>query len=104
MKHLDCCELKMEAAGRFRGRASVFDVTDLTGDVIDRGAFRESIRKRGGSVVLLNQHDPTDAIGHVTLQERRDGLHVQGTLVMELKSAQEAWIRLRAGIISGLSI
>ena len=104
MKHIDCCELKTEGEGTFRGRASVFGNVDLVGDVIEPGAFRDAIRQRGDSVVLLNQHNPADAIGRVSLEERADGLHVRGQLVLGLKSAQEAWIRLKSGIVDGLSI
>ncbi|MGL4973798.1 MAG: HK97 family phage prohead protease, partial [Bosea sp. (in: a-proteobacteria)] len=55
---------KVEADGMFEGYASLFQVPDLGRDVVEPGAFAESLRRRGpAGVKLLWQHDPAEPIG-----------------------------------------
>ena len=50
--------------GSFSGYASVFGEVDLGKDVIERGAFLNSLVERGAKGVrMLYQHDPNEPIG-----------------------------------------
>jgi HK97 family phage prohead protease len=90
--------------GRFVGQASVYDVVDSYGDKVVRGAFTKTIAKHGGEIVILSQHNPSDPIGKAKLFDRHDALWIEGQLELELPSAREAYIRLKKGLVDGISI
>lgn len=92
--------------GSFEGYASLFDVTDLGGDVIVPGAFRDSLRSRGPrGIKMLFQHDPNEPIGvWDELTEDARGLFVRGRLTLEVARAREVLALMRAGALDGLSI
>jgi len=99
-------ELKsLDAAGRFAGYASVFDVVDAQRDVVKRGAFLRTLAGRVGEIKLLWQHQMEEPIGFFTAMfEDAKGLYVEGQLMLELARAAEAHALLKAGVVSGLSI
>jgi hypothetical protein len=92
--------------GLFEGYASLFGVADLGKDVVEPGAFRDSLARRGpGGVKLLWQHDPAEPIGRwVALSEDARGLFVRGQLSMAVARAREIHALMREGAIDGLSI
>lgn len=95
----------LDSKGRFAGYASVFNVVDNQHDVILRGAFHNTIRRGLDHVKFLWQHQQDEPIGVITeLSEDAHGLYVQGTLLLNVQRAQEAYSLLKAGAISGLSI
>ncbi len=90
--------------GVFDGLASTFGTPDRAGDVIEPGAFRDSLA-RAGRIKMLWQHDPRAPIGiweHI--EETAAGLAVKGRLVLEVQQAREALALLRAGAVDALSI
>lgn len=100
--------LRLEDLGdaEFAGYASVFGVADSAGDVVARGAFTASLRKRPAAEVrLLYQHLATEPIG-VWQQIREDshGLFVRGRLICDVARGREVMALIREGAISGLSI
>jgi hypothetical protein len=92
--------------GRFEGYAALFDVVDMGADVIQRGAFRETLRQRGsGGIRMLFQHDPAQPVGvweYLTEDDR--GLFARGRLATGSPRAAELLALLRAGALDGLSI
>lgn len=94
------------ADGTFSGYASIFGKADLTGDLIEPGAFARSLRQRGpAGIRMLFQHDPAQPIGvWCDIREDRRGLVVTGRLTLEVGRAREVLSLLRAGAIDGLSI
>lgn len=90
----------------FEGYASLFDIPDLGRDVVLRGAFAESLARRGaGGVRMLWQHDPAEPIGRwLSIVEDRRGLRVRGSLNPVVGRARELAALLREGAIDGLSI
>lgn len=90
----------------FSGYASLFNVADLSGDMLLPGAFRASLGRRGGAgVKMLYQHDPARPIGRwLQIDEDRKGLRVTGLLHTEVAAAREARSLIGAGILDGLSI
>ncbi|PZO81672.1 MAG: HK97 family phage prohead protease [Mesorhizobium amorphae] len=92
--------------GTFAGYASLFHVADLGRDVVEPGAFRRSLDKRGASGVrMLFQHDPAQPIGTwLELKEDRRGLFVRGRLATGAAKAREVLSLMEAGAVDGLSI
>lgn len=105
LKHADLhLEIKaMEADGTFVGMASVYDMLDLGGDVVRKGAFTKSI-KESKQVPILWQHDADEVIGMGTLTDTKEGLQIDGRLDMEDPVAVNAYRKLKIGFIKGLSI
>ena len=97
---------RIEPDGAFEGYASLFRIADLGKDVVEPGAFRESLVRRGpGGVKLLWQHDPTEPIGRwLELREDTRGLYVRGRLSLAVARAREIHALMRDGAIDGLSI
>ncbi len=100
----DCKSI--DASGVFTGYAARFNSADLGRDLIEPGAFRESLASRGpAGVRMLFQHDPAEPIG-VWLELREDarGLFARGRLISEIARGREVLSLMRAGAIDGLSI
>jgi len=96
----------VEASGTFSGYASIFGKADLGGDLVEPGAFAESLAARGVSgVKMLFQHDPAEPIGvWEELVEDDIGLLARGRLMPEVARAREVLSLMRAGALDGLSI
>ena len=56
---------------RFAGYAAVFDRADRGGDVVRGGAFARSLKRQGGAVPLLWQHEAGRPIGRIEYLKRR---------------------------------
>ena len=70
----------------FAGYASVFGMVDSQNDVIMKGAFSRTLKKRRGEVKLLWQHQVDEPIGVFTLiREDSHGLYVEGRLLLDLQ-------------------
>lgn len=94
--------------GVFEGYGSVFGVKDSYGDVVDSGAFAESLKKHqaaGTLPALLWQHNPGKPIGVYTeMREDEKGLFVRGKLALSTEQGREAYELLKMGALRGLSI
>ena len=92
--------------GRFEGYGSVFGNKDLGNDVIEKGAFSKSLRKRTAKgVKLLYQHKSDMPIGVFDeIKEDEHGLVVKGRLALKTQAGAEAYELLKMGALDGLSI
>ncbi len=64
IKHAPLPLSGISVSGMFEGYASLFGTADLGRDVVLRGAFAESLRKRApAGVKMLWQHDAAEPIG-----------------------------------------
>lgn len=95
--------------GSFTGYGSVFGVEDSYGEVVQPGAFAESLSSlaaKSRNVPILWQHEWNKPLGVYTdISEDDTGLKVSGQLlVKDVKLAQEAHALMRAGAVTGLSI
>lgn len=101
-------ELKAEDEdeGVFEGYGSIFNNTDLGNDVIKKGAFTKSLRKKGAKgIKMLYQHKSDMPIGVFTkMSEDEKGLYVKGQLAMQTQAGREAYELMKMGALSGLSI
>lgn len=96
----------IEADGTFEGYASLFGRTDLSGDIVEPGAFADSIARRGiAGIRMLWQHDPNEPIGAwLDIREDKAGLFVKGRLTEDVARAREVLGLMRDGALDGLSI
>lgn len=96
------------ADGTVEGYGSVFGVKDSYADIIQKGAFADSIkthREAKSMPALLWQHDAAQPIGIWTeMAEDDNGLKLKGQLAMDTAKGKEAHALLKMGAISGLSI
>lgn len=92
--------------GGFEGYASLFRVPDLGKDVVELGAFSQSLLRRGpAGIKLLWQHDPGEPIGRwLSLAEDAHGLFVRGRLSLGVRRARDIHALMRDGAVDGLSI
>lgn len=100
-------DLDAAARGEFMGYASVFGNVDLGGDVVERGAFADTLRKRGADgVAMLWSHDPRSVpIGKwLDLQEDERGLVARGRLTLDIPRARDVHAAMKEGTLKGLSI
>lgn len=101
-------QLKLKAlddSGAFSGYASTYGPpADMVGDIVERGAFSQSIAQQGKGYPLLWAHDQASPIGVAKVSDSRDGLICDGSLVMADPIAQRAYAHLKAGSVKGLSI
>jgi len=96
-------------AGEFEGYASTFGNLDSGGDIVEPGAFIESVvaaKRDGRNIPMLWQHDQREPIGvWKDISEDAKGLFVRGTLILDGdQTAQRAYGKLKAGALGGMSI
>lgn len=98
----------LDEGGYFEGYASMFGVQDSDGDVIVKGAFRNSLERAaetGRMPKMLWQHDYRQIIGKwMEMREDDNGLWVKGRLIMEVRQGQEAYALLKAGVLDAMSV
>ncbi len=92
--------------GTFEGYASLFNREDLGHDVIQPGAFHDSLSGRDAKAIkMLFQHNPAEPIGvWDVIREDANGLYVKGRLTLAVAKAREVLALMRAGALDGLSI
>ena len=90
-----------ENKGEFTGYASVFGNVDLGGDIVERGAFQKSLRRKGyRKVKMLYQHDTKQPIGVFDMiKEDENGLFVKGRLAMQTQKGREVYELMKMGAI-----
>lgn len=96
-------------SGEIEGYASVFGNVDSYNEIVEPGAFVDSLvkaRQTGRKIKMLWQHDPHQPIGvWDDLAEDSKGLWVKGRLFKDkVAKAGEAYELLKEGGLDGLSI
>ncbi len=81
----------LPGTGVFEGYASLFGKRDQQGDVVQAGAFAQSLRIKGpDNIRMLFQHNPAEPVGTwIDLQERQRGLWVRGRLNLKVQRGRE---------------
>jgi HK97 family phage prohead protease len=107
LRRLDAPARLSDLAGdEFEGYASLFNLPDGAGDVVARGAFTTSLRRRPPDQVrMLYQHSALEPLGvWQTIREDARGLYVRGRLVLDVRRAREVRSLVAEGALNGLSI
>jgi len=108
-------EFKIEDAdssskfGVIRGLASAFGNIDLGDDVIEKGAFNQTIKQNKGKFPILADHNPYKQIGwNLQAEETDAGLLVEGEIDLENADGRNKYAlakkALEIGAQMGLSI
>ena len=92
--------------GEFEGYGSVFGNKDLGNDVVEYGAFTQTLKqKKPVDVKLLYQHKSDMPIGVFdSIKEDEHGLKVKGRLALKTQAGAEAYELMKMGALKGLSI
>lgn len=95
-----------EESGLVSGYASLFNIADLSNDIVEEGAFTKTLSEpRNYKVKLLFQHDPDQPIGQwLKIVEDNKGLYVEGKLTLENARAKDIHALVLSGALEGLSI
>ncbi len=88
------------------GYASLFGTPDLAGDVVEQGAFAQTLKTWPAPLIaMLFQHDPKRPIGRWTAAyEDAQGLWMQGVIEPGLYDARTVLGLIQSGAAEGLSI
>jgi len=90
---------------RISGYASLFGQADMSGDVVQRGAFAASLLSMNDRLPMLFGHETAEPIGvWDRLFEDRTGLFVSGRVIGGNSKADRTARLIREGALSGLSI
>lgn len=92
-----------EQKGVIEAYVSIFNNVDLVGDVIEQGAFAESLAKKLPKGVWSHKWDEPIA---KTLEAREDnkGLYIKGQFIEGVQRADEAYKLIKGGVIDEFSI
>lgn len=89
--------------GQIEGYGAVFGNVDSYGDIIQAGAFMDSLRSRKPK--MLYQHRMEDPIGvWDEYKEDQKGLYMKGRIATKSTKGRDAYELVKAGAIDGLSI
>lgn len=90
---------------KFSGYASVFNGLDAYGDMIEPGAYANTIKERGNRPIRMRWNHFGPVIGKWTvIEEDEYGLRVEGELTPGHSIANDAAASLKHGAVNGLSI
>ena len=90
---------------RISGYASLFGQADMSGDVVQRGAFAASLLSMNERLPMLFGHETVEPIGvWDRIFEDRTGLFVSGRVIGGNARADRTARLIREGALSGLSI
>lgn len=90
--------------GVFEGYASYFGNKDSYGDVVEKGAFADTLKNDAHRVKVLWQHNPYQPIGKpLHMEEDSKGLYVRAK-VAPTTLGKDVLVLLREGVINELSI
>jgi len=89
--------------GQIEGYGAVFGNVDSYGDIIQAGAFMDSLR--GRKPKMLYQHRMEEPIGvWDEYREDQKGLYMKGRIATKSTKGRDAYELVKAGAIDGLSI
>lgn len=99
----------LDESGLFEGYAAIFDIEDEGGDIIERGAFKKTLKEQKSFPIWYNHEykfDPTALpIGvHMDGHEDDHGLFVKGHLNLDIPRAREVYSLVKQGAIRKMSI
>lgn len=103
------CEMKTEPEGIIMGHASTFHKKpDLQGDIVEPGAFLETIENRGvngNGIKFLWQHTTSRPIGvPIEIKEDSRGLYTKSQAAMKTDDGHDAFVFAEMGALDGFSI
>lgn len=90
--------------GSYTAYAAVFGNVDLDHEVIQKGAFKKTIKEKNGRVPILWPHDPSQPTGLAIMEEDDYGLKIEGQLNLEVQKGRESYALMKQGVMLDHSI
>lgn len=91
-----------DSSGMIRGYASTFGNVDQGLDIVDKGAFKKSIKESKGLFPILADHNPSKQIGwNLRAEEDDKGLYVEGKLDLNVQDAREKYSLAKTAMENG---
>ena len=94
---------QLNEEGEFTGMAAIYEVADMNGDIIRRGAARRTIQQNP-EVPIVHSHDLSRPLGLGTLTETEDGVQIRGRLNLDTQDGKDARSNMQKRVFRGLSI
>lgn len=94
---------ELKETGEFEGYAAVFKNIDKGGDIIEPGAFTNTLIQQKEFPITW-MHDTRDILGIIEAEQNEVGLKIKGFLNMAVQSAREKYALMKQGAIKMLSI
>lgn len=102
-KHMSI-KAEEDAEGSFSGTLSTYGNLDEVFDIMEKGAFDNTVKQKGTKFPLLYQHDQYSPIGSFEIIGIKDSLDISGRFNLETQKGREGYALLKAEDITGLSI
>jgi HK97 family phage prohead protease len=99
-----------EKIGIIEGYASTYGNVDLGGDIVEKGAYTQTLKHKGGKVPLLLDHDyrTSSLAGIGYLEDAEGGLKLRGEMPLDVPEVANAYRKIKfladRGMKMGLSI
>jgi HK97 family phage prohead protease len=92
-----------QKVGVIEGYASTYGNTDLGGDVVEKGAFKQTLKHKGGIVPLLLDHGykTQDVAGLAILEDDEKGLYMKAEMPLDIPEIQNAYRKIKFMIDRG---
>ena len=94
-----------EEKGIIEAYVSIFGNVDSYGEIVDKGAFSESIKNHFPRYPKgVRDHDWTQPIAKtLEIKEDERGLYVKAKLILEIEKARETYILMKEGVLTDFS-
>lgn len=97
LSEIETKESEDKSTARFEGYASTFGNMDLGFDIVDKGAFKNTIKTSGVNWPILADHSPYEQVGwNLEAEEDDKGLKIVGELQLEVVKAKERYALMKA--------
>lgn len=85
-----------EHVATFKGVLSSYGNVDLGGDIVAKGAYKQTLLHKGGKVKLFFDHfyGVKDVAGVAYLEDKEDGLHMTGVMPIKASDIRDAVVKL----------
>jgi len=98
-----------EKVGRIEGFASVYGNTDLGGDVVEKGAFKQTLNHSSVVPLLMDHNYTTSGVAGVAMMEDREkGLYMMAEMPLDIPEVMAVYRKIKfmidKGAKMGLSI
>lgn len=97
-----CVKAKLEDLtqdGSYLAYASIFGNVDSDGDIIEKGAFKKTLKKTKGAIPLVWFHNPREPLGLAKGEEDARGLLIHGQLNLDSQKGAETYAFMKQGVV-----
>lgn len=89
--------------GLFTGYANVYGIKDLHEEIVDAGAFKQTLTVKASYPLLWN-HNADEPIGLISLSDTAKGLYADGQINLGTSRGRDVYALFKQGAVDGLSI